>query len=482
MSLRFTVRVLPAVVAAVALLFASAAAAEKILTIGDSITFGDDDERYPDDRCGTGLLTGFNRRSGFRGILECRLGTNGENGFDWSHYAQGGQSTEWGVARIDQAIATMPDGDTALLSLHVNDCSNGCGRVCDGGTRDTLQCVDNSDCPGAGAFCDTSGAHTCSSAESRANIKVMIDSLLDAGFTRVIFWKSAGRVGLLEVGSICGSQQFDGTADAIDTLFLSDLQPVGYADDPRVEFAEETFQDFCVGTGLQGCGPEDDLGDRRTWWFVKDTVSNANGEGSAHVHPNAWGYMELAARLGERIAGAPLNARPPTPAVSVIARSSTTITIQAGPVVDPDGDPTTIYAWASCADTGGDSSDPACDTTTAEQAPFLPRECGAASGADHDGLGVGWWDEPNPGYPERNLVVASEGVATLTGLEMGTDYRICVVAYDGFQGSFFDDLIVLAPGAALPAFSRGGRLTLIGLLALGAWFSLSWLRPRGGGR
>jgi hypothetical protein len=97
------------------------------------------------------------------------------------------------------------------------------------------------------------------------------------------------------------------------------------------------------------------------------------------------------------------------------------------------------------------------------------------SGADHDGWGIG--DEPNPGYWERNLVVASEGVATLTGLEMGMDYRICVVAYDGFQGSFFDDLIVLAPGAALPAFSRGGRLILIGLLALGAWFTLSRPHP-----
>jgi hypothetical protein len=478
MCLRYTGRVLPAAVAAVAWLFPSMAAAEKILTVGDSITFGDDDERVPDDRCGAGPVTGFNRWSGFRGILECRLGANGENGFEWSHFAAGGQTTEWGAARIDQAIATLSDGDTALVSLHVNDCSpGGCGRVCDGGTRDTLPCIDNSDCPGAGAFCDTSGAHECSSADSRAHIQVMIDALLDAGYTRVIFWKSAGHVGALESGANCYSQQFDGTADAIDTLFLTDPYPVGYADDPRVEFAEETFQDSCVGTGLQGCGPEDELGDRRTWWFAKDTESKANGEGSAHVHPNAWGYMELAARLGERIAGGPLNTRPPTPSVSVIARSPTTITIRAEPVVDPDGDPVAIYAWASCADTGGDSSDFACDTGSASQAPFLPRECGAVSGADHDGWGVA--DEPNPGYLERHLVVASEGVATLTGLDMGTDYRICVVAYDGFQGSFFNDLIVFAPGA-VPAFSRGGRLILIGLLALGAGFTLSWSRPRGG--
>ena len=189
MRLRFIVRVLFTVVAAVALLFAPMAAAEKVLTLGDSITLGNDDERFPDDRCGTGPVTGVNRLSGFRGILECRLGANGENGFDWSHFAQGGKSTTWGAVRIDQAIATLSDGDTALVSLHVNDCGFACGgRVCDGGTRDALLCVDDSDCPGAGAFCDTTGQHACTSAESRANIKVIIDSLLAAGYTRVIFW------------------------------------------------------------------------------------------------------------------------------------------------------------------------------------------------------------------------------------------------------------------------------------------------------
>ena len=40
----------------------------------------------------------------------------------------------------------------------------------------------------------------------------------------------AGRVRVLESGSTCGFERFDGSADAIDTLFLSDVQPVGYAD------------------------------------------------------------------------------------------------------------------------------------------------------------------------------------------------------------------------------------------------------------
>jgi hypothetical protein len=437
------------------LLAAAGASAEKVLTIGDSITRGRDDERYPEDSCNGLPVTLSSARMGLRGVLECELGA----AYEWSSYAAGGQTSAWGAVRIDQAIATMPDGDTAIFSLHTNDCAADCGRVC---SDDQAACIDDTDCSGAGAFCDTTNQHACTSAESKANVKTAIDALLAAGYTRVIFWKSPGRVAGLEVGSQCALAQFDGTADAIDTLFLTDLQPTGYADDSRVEYIEETFTDFCVGSNLQGCGPDDGLGDRRTWWFAKDAASRARGEGSIHVHPNAWGYMELAARIGEQLVGLPLNTRPPVPVVSLYDRTSTSITVQVPPLVDADGDSLDVYVWASCTDTSGGSADPACDLT--------PRECGAISGADHDGPGVG--EQSNPQYPERNLVIVDQGFATLTDLEPGVNYRICATAYDGFQGSFFDDSIVTSPVASVPAWSLAAYFAALTLLALAARRSL----------
>lgn len=425
---------------------ASPVAAEKILTFGDSITYGVDDERYPNDSCNGVPVTRVSSFVGFRGLLECRLGQNGENGYFWSHYTQGGITTAWGAVRIDEAIATLPDGDTALFALHTNDCGAECGRVCAGGEANGQACVSDVDCPGAGAMCDTSGQHPCSSAESRANIRTVIDSLLVAGYGRVLFWKTPGRVGALEIdeqyGPGCATAQFDGTADAIDTLFLSDVQPVGYADDPRVEFVDETFRKFCVGSGLQGCDDGDGNGDRRTWWFAHDGGSHASQEGSPHIHPNAWGYMELAATLGQWLTGSPLNARPAPPQVALFDRTPTTLTISLAPGEDSDGDPVTAYMWASCADPGAAEFDAACSAA-------MPRECGAVSGADHDGLGAG--ETTNPYYPERHAVVSSGGMLTLTGLAPGVDYRVCAVTYDGFQGSYFNDVLVAAPGLPLPA-------------------------------
>lgn len=436
----------PALLATV-LVAPSRAGASLATAIGDSITVGADDERLPDDDCQPGPPAAFDWVVGWRGILECRLPQ-----LDLASHAGGGWSSYVGAVRIDEVLAGLGLQDDAFLSLHVNDCGPlTCGSVCLGGARDGLPCRSfvPEDCPGAGALCDSSGAHPCTSAETRANLKTIIDAALGAGYQTIYFWKSPGHVGTLSAGSACGNGQFDGSADALDTLFLSDPRPTGYADEPRVAYVEETFADFCVGSGLQGCPPDDGLGDRRQWWFAKDAVSTSRGEGSKHVHPNAWGYMELAAKLASRLTGAPANQRPPRPAVTVAAVTHTSVAISVPAVVDPDGDPVTIHAWAACADTRGESADPACDgpVDALDTGPFLPRECGALSGSDHDGPGTG--NEPNPGFAERHRIELGGGLAVLDGLHPDTTYRICAVAYDGLQGSWFDDSQVVTTPAYL---------------------------------
>jgi hypothetical protein len=430
-------------VAFAAALLALPAAAQRVLTFGDSITVGADDERFPDDSCSTSPPTFASSMSGWRGALECRLGRGGANGFWWSHFAHGGTTSRWAALHVQEAIATLPDGDVALVSFHVNDCARACGSVCVGGDRDGLACLAASDCPGEGAACDTSAQRTCTPAEIRENLRVVVDSLLEAGYGRVVFWKSPGLIGSLEAGASCALSQFDGSPDAIDTLFLRDLRPEGYADEPRVEYLDATFRDFCVGTGLPGCGPDDGLGDRRAWWFGDDGESVRRGRGAVHLHPNAWGYMELAARLGEALTGAPVNAPPGRPSVVVTNRDETSVSLLALRPADPDGDAVTLYAWAACADVDGTSGDPACDrrNRALDTGPFLPRECGAIDGSDHDGIGSG--DLANPGYRERHLVEFGGGGVTLRGLFPGTDYRLCVVAHDGFQGSLPNDMNVV---------------------------------------
>jgi hypothetical protein len=48
------------------------------------------------------------------------------------------------------------------------------------------------------------------------------------------------------------------------------------------------------------------------------------------------------------------------------------------------------------------------------------------------------------------------------------NYRICATAYDGFQGSFFDDSIVTSPVASVPALSLAAYFAALTLLALAA--------------
>jgi hypothetical protein len=408
-----------------ALALAPGARAEGVLAFGDSITLGGDDEPLPDDACPPGGTPSFT--GGWREILRCRLAPLG---FSFGAYARGGSTSWWARATVERAIAAAPGATTALLSFHVNDCAPSCGAVCTGGPRTGEACVENADCPLAS--CNRSLAHPCSAAETRENVAAVVTRLLAAGYQRVIFWKSPGRVNRLELPT-CALPQFDGSSHSLDALFLSDPRPQGFADDPRVSYVDETFRDFCPGTGLQGCGPDDGEGDRRRWWFAHDAVVWY----SAHVHPNAWGYMELAARLGEALLGAPLDARPPRPSVALEGRIDTSLRVRVSAGADPDGDPLSIYVWASCADTGGGSSDPACDGPGggSPSGPYRERECGAIDGADHDG--------PDGDRFERHVAVVQQGRATLEGLAPDTLYRVCAVAWDGFQGSFLNESVLV---------------------------------------
>jgi hypothetical protein len=425
--------------AVLALLPAAGVQAGGILVFGDSISVGSDDEPVPGDGCAAVPAP----LGGWSALLECRLRARGDTR-TWTRYAQGGTTSWWGVVNLERAIAAAPGATTALLSFHVNDCALACGAVCAAGERAGLACARDGDCPSS--RCDYSAAHPCSSAETRDNLRTIIDGLLGDGYERVIYWKSPGRIGGLESGNSCGLEQFDGSPDAVDTLFLADARPVGYADELRVEYVDETFLGFCPGSGLQGCGPGDGQGDRRRWWFAHDGVDGSGGN-VRHIHPNAWGYMELAARLGGRLVGQPMNRRPPRPSVLLTGIGHASLSIAATPGVDPDGDPVAVYAWATCVDTRGTSADPACDRPSSplDAGPFLARECGAFAGADHDGLG---FSQANLPWPVRHVALVVGGAAVLDGLAPETDYRVCAVAWDGFQGSWLDEAIVartLAP-------------------------------------
>ena len=95
-------------------------------------------------------------------------------------------------------MAAAPDATTALVSLHVNDCTGtACGSVCAGGERAGLSCLADWHCPDS--FCDLSTAHQCTSEETRDNVKFIVDSLLAASYQRVIFWRSPGSIHGLEV-------------------------------------------------------------------------------------------------------------------------------------------------------------------------------------------------------------------------------------------------------------------------------------------
>ncbi len=407
------------------------------LVFGDSVSVGGDDEPTPDDRCPPGGAGASSHVVGWPSIVECRLRARSDER-PWFRHAQGAATSWWGVSQLARAIAAAPGATTTLLSFHVNDCSIACGAVCAGGSRSGLACTADADCPSA--TCSYAQAHPCSSAETRANLRTIIDGLLAAGHERVVFWKSPGRIGGLEGGSPCGLAQFDGSPDAIDTLFRVDPQPIGYADDPRVEYVEETFRAFCPGSGLQGCDPGDGAGDRRRWWFSHDDADGSGGN-MRHIHPNAWGYMEIAARLGERLTGEPLDRPPPRPLVLLAGRGPTSLEVRVLQLADPDGDALQVYAWAACADTRGTSPDPACDrpASASDPGPFLPRECGAIAGSDHDATGA---SAANPPWNVRHSVLVSAGRARLEGLAPDTEYRICAAAWDGFQGSLANDAIV----------------------------------------
>jgi hypothetical protein len=421
--------------ALLALHLGGAARAEGILVFGDSISVGSDDEPVPEDRCPPGVGNPLN--GGWASVLECRLRARGDTR-PWTNYSKGGSTSWWAVASLDEALAAAPEARTLLLSFHVNDCARTCGSVCSGGSRSGLACTMDTHCPSGS--CDSSNSHPCSSAETRANLRTIIDTALATGFERVLFWKSPGRIGGLEGNHPCGILQFDGSEDAIDTMFLSDPQPIGYADEPRVEYLETSFRAFCPGSGLQGCGPPDAWGDRRRSWFSHDQADGNFGN-LRHIHPNAWGYMEIAARIGERLVGEPLNRRPPIPVVVVSERAETSLSIRVLQPADDDGDPLSVYAWAACADTRGTSPDPACDRLKGpdDPGPVLPRECGALAGSDHDGLGA---TSENPPYPVRHTALATGGEAVLDGLAPDTEYRICAVAWDGFQGSYLNDAML----------------------------------------
>jgi hypothetical protein len=108
---------------------------------------------------------------------------------------------------------------------------------------------------------------------------------------------------------------------------------------------------------------------------------------------------------------------------------------------DPDGDALEVFVWAACADTSGTSSDPACDrpASATDTAPLRERECGAIAGSDHDGTGA---SAENPPWERRHVVRVAGGRAHLEGLAPDTAYRICAVAWDGFQGSLLNEAVV----------------------------------------
>ena len=151
---------------------------------------------------------------------------------------------------------------------------------------------------------------------------------------------------------------------------------------------------------------------------------------------------------------------------SSISTGRESISILALAPPDPDGDPLVIHAWAACVDTSGRSTDPACDEPQAGQAA-QPRECGAIDGSDHDGLGT---SAANPPYAKRHVVESAHGFIELGGLAEHTLYRICVATYDGFQGSYLNDLWVVRTKGSYPPLAPVSRPTraLLALALAGA--------------
>jgi hypothetical protein len=377
-----------------------------VLAIGDSITAGGDDEPVPADSCADFPGGGF---GGWPDLLQCHIPDA-----TWFRHAAGGWTSYNALVHLDQVLDAFPQGNIATVSLHVNDgAPAGCGSVCDGGARDALPCITDVDC--TGGACDSTVAHACSAADTRRNIQTIVDSLLDRGYERVIFWRTPGAVGAGERNHPLALAQFDGTASAIDSLFQVGTGDSDYANDRRVVYLDAAYLSFCPGSGVLDCGPSDGIGDRRSWWFAHDEPSFRR-----HIHPNAWGYMELGRILGEAIIGQPLNQRPGRPLVFASPASDSEVSVVMDPLPDPDGDSLTLYAWA------------------VEEG----RECGAIPAADHDGDGY------------RDLMAVA-GEAVLAGLKPETAYRICGVAYDGFQGSWFNDDSVVT---TLPADSDADQL------------------------
>jgi hypothetical protein len=175
-------------------------------------------------------------------------------------------------------------------------------------------------------------------------------------------------------------------------------------------------------------------GDRRTWWF-----SGHEGELDCYLHPNGWGYMEMAAlwcdhlkAAGEIPQATDCNLRPDTPSLVDCQASFGSVECKASAPSDPDvGQPLTQFAWA--VDAGG--------------------FCGAASDVD---LAL-------DGSTEDDRLEVT-GPFTIDGLTSGRDYTVCLVTYDGIRASFFATQTVTT-------VTEPGRSSLVAGLAALAWLA-----------
>jgi hypothetical protein len=148
-------------------------------------------------------------------------------------------------------------------------------------------------------------------------------------------------------------------------------------------------------------------GDRRMWWFA-----GHEGELDCYVHPNGFGYMEVAALwcdhlkdVGEIPPDVDCDLRPDTPSLLGCEASSQSVACTASAPSDPDlGQPLTQFAWAVDAE----------------------GFCGATSDVD---LAL-------DGSTEDDRLEVS-GRFTVDGLAPARDYTVCLVTYDGIRGSFF---------------------------------------------
>ncbi len=152
-------------------------------------------------------------------------------------------------------------------------------------------------------------------------------------------------------------------------------------------------------------------GRRRRWWtFGRD--GDEKNIPDCHVHPNGFGYMEIAVLWCRTLvdhgifpASTRCNDRPVTPALENCTAASDTLDCTAGAPADPDpGQRLRQFAWV------------------------VPAQgyCGVHFDIDRD--------HDNDVEDER---VEVAGRFRIKGLEPDTEYTVCLVTWDGVQGSFF---------------------------------------------